>query len=535
MTSSANDPPPTTDRAPHSAPAADQRDTAPVAVVEPPLALEFRAGCVDWAVGVLERALAEADNDLLLDPELADAGQLGPAYFDACFVARNQAPALLRTLARTLNQRLRVDPRVAARERDSDRAAVVSDRFETEYGARLRETTGLLQRRVRDHGLPLAPDAIAPATPLTAFAEALDRCGVPPETAAPLLRLYQNALLHHYTELLDWATGLLSERGGERPAAAGALSDDERKALLALRATAQSRDGRVLPADRKLAAELLEHFRQATPSAEAAAIRQRMAAVTRWMAGIRDEAAARGVGPGLVERLWFVCVKLALCDDSLIMDHRHPVRMAVDELALRVSLSVVDGDAARRDAQRIARDLQVQYDRGPDFVRQAIARLQPLGTAPIERFERQCARAARARAQRTADRAAAYVQKQLASRAPAQTEAHALASFLDEIWAPLMHRAVLRHGADADCVALQLAVADALLVAQRVPASRAQLLEPLRQAMSRQIDTFAEQAAQAHRRLDALIDAWREAPRGEAPSAPSDFGELVARLRQTGA
>lgn len=502
----------------------DQPRGASRPALDHPVALEFRAGVIDRLVQILEDLMASADTDLLGDSSLAQDGRVTPAYFDVAFIARADGPRLTRAYARAISDGFRplsTAGRVAAPGSGIDAAvdqASAIAHLERDYRREFGDLQGLLGRLVREQDFPVAPDAVQPPKLIGAFAAAIGNCEVAAEAQAPLMRLYEQALLRGLGELLGWAFEMLSEREVERfdePAEQGEESD----AIGSLEQLASAADGSLLPGDMRLASELLQIARDdAHPSA--AAVRTMLTLTSEWLDTLCK---ARLTVPGLrsqFQAIRFPLIKSALTDPSLFLNPAHPVRTLLDELAVLAGMARITGAGGEHKARQLAQEVLMQFDLSPDFVTGSLTGACAPDEPSAQAFRDSIRAEAEERERMLADKIRVHAREYMEQVTLAVQFPAAVTAFLEHDWLPALAAVIEQHG----CESRHHASLDELLgqlEAHFEPGLDAGInLSALAQALRRQFDKASHENEAVHARLEAAVDAiFDESVDEPAPSA----------------
>lgn len=148
------------------------------------------------------------------------------------------------------------------------------------------------------------------------------------------------------------------------------------------------------------------------------------------------------------EAVRFPLVKSALTDATLFTAITHPLRSLVNDLMLKSATSRITGSVEARQMADVLRQVLVQFDLAPDFVREAMLNAQPIDEEQIQRFfEMQ-----RQQARRRREAIVAEAKRQVVRKLELATFGRSLPAqairFLNTVWGPLLVKRLLQYGAE---------------------------------------------------------------------------------------
>jgi hypothetical protein len=163
------------------------------------------------------------------------------------------------------------------------------------------------------------------------------------------------------------------------------------------------------------------------------------------------------------EAVRFPLVKSALTDATLFTAVTHPLRSLVNDLMLKSATSRITGSVEARQMADVLRQVLVQFDLAPDFVREAMLNAQPIQDEQIHKFfeiQRQQAKQRR-------EAIVAEAKRQVVRKLELATFGRSLPAqaikFLNTIWGPLMVKRLLQYGVEHAQWKAALALMDKML------------------------------------------------------------------------
>lgn len=163
------------------------------------------------------------------------------------------------------------------------------------------------------------------------------------------------------------------------------------------------------------------------------------------------------------EAVRFPLVKSALTDSTLFTAVTHPLRSLVNELMLKSATSRITGSVEARQMADVLRQVLVQFDLAPDFVRDAMLNAQPIDDSHIQNFFEMQRQQARQRREAIVAEAKRQVVRKLELATFGRALPQQAIKFLNTVWGPLMVKRLLQFGAEHSQWKSALALMDKML------------------------------------------------------------------------
>lgn len=442
---------------------ATEQPTAPkpAAAADSPLIQELAHAALEQTSNLLADMFSNSEAGLLQLPGLAPGGAVSPLYFEAVLAARSEQGKILRAYAREISAAFRpaaiygygcgggvlhlehLSLRSDESEEESGLRARINARAEALH-RESRQTLGqLVDRLIREQGLPLPPLALEITTLTGAYHAALLRSEIKAPIRIALLQLYDRQVVPALGPWLNAAKFHLSQRDPrERRDRVRHLPVDVRS-LHCLRQVAAA-SGR--SEDAGLARELIDRLQDPDSPAWVDAAAQRIRMVGQMINGIlADPLLPPAVHP-LFESLRLPLIKSALADASFLSSHGHPVRALVQELATMAASSQVIGRSAITRTQQLAREVQSQFDLSSHFVSVAMHEARSLSREDEHHFDAECRAQEQQRRVEVLQRADNLVRVQVEEALLGTELPEAIAELIDQAWAPMMRLRLLQNG-----------------------------------------------------------------------------------------
>ena len=442
---------------------ATEQPTAPkpTATAGAPPTQELAHAALEQTSALLADMFSNSEAGLLQLPGLAPGGAVSPLYFEAVLAARSEQGKILRAYAREISAAFRPAAiygygcgggvlhleHLSLRSDESDEESALRARINARAEAlhlETRQALGqLVDRLIREQGLPLPPLALEITTLTGAFHAALLRSEISAPIRVALLQLYDRQIVPALGPWLAYAKLQLSQRDPrERRDRVRHLPVDVRS-LHCLRQVAAA-SGR--SEDAGLARELIDRLQDPDSPAWVDAAAQRIRMVGQMINGIlADPLLPPAVHP-LFESLRLPLIKSALADASFLSSHGHPVRALVQELATMAASSQVIGRSAVSRTQQLAREVQNQFDLSSHFVSVAMHEARLLSREDEHHFDAECRAQEQQRRVEVLQRADNLVRVQVEEALLGTDLPDAIAELIEQAWAPMMRLRLLQNG-----------------------------------------------------------------------------------------
>lgn len=527
-----------------SLPATEQPTASkPAASAGSPLIQGLAHAALEQTSGLLSAMFSNSEDGLLQIPGLAPAGTVSPLYFEAVLAARTEQGKILRAYAREISAAFRPAAiygygcgggvlhleHLSLRSDETEEESALRARINARAEALHRETRQalgqLVDRLIREQGLPLPPLALEITTLTGAYHAALLRSEIQAPIRVVLLKLYDRQIVPALGPWLNAAKCHLSQRDPrERRDRVRHLPVDVRS-LHCLRQVAAA-SGR--SEDAGLARELIDRLQDPDSPAWVDAAAQRIRMVGQMINGIlADPLLPPAVHP-LFESLRLPLIKSALADASFLSSHGHPVRALVQELATMAASSQVIGRSAVSRTQQLAREVQNQFDLSSHFVSVAMHEARCLSRDDEHHFDAECRAQEQQRRVEVLQRADNLVRVQVEEALLGTDLPDAIAALIEQAWAPMMRLRLLQNGREGVPYRGAVSRLEALVESFHCTgASKSGGVDPAAtlRAMSRELNDAQLPQTLLHRLMGAARKALEQRP---APEAEPEI-RLVSR------
>ena len=407
------------------------RDPSKTATPTPPNPLvdELKKATLGVLGSMLEKMFSRADDALFEMGERAQSDAERRRYFDAMRVLRlgqgKISRQFLDEIDRSFSYADVVKPAgsggaidfdslsIQPTEELEERIAVTNlvARAEGMHKQLIWEVERRLEFAATQLGVPVSPQALAPARICEAFGSSLRNLDAEFEVKLIIYKLFEREVVRDLHRAYEAALDLLDRQGvnpgrarvapaapaapprapmGGMTGGAGAAASVDPRVLQLLRGFASQQSPRP-DTDTQLAAELAGALRDAlSGSYQAASVQeaqvQRLSLANQYFDGLLAEPLLPESARPMIEKLRFPVIKTALADPGFFSNSQHPLRQLLAEL-LDMAISGSIGDAVPQSRLRDSiRQVLERADIDAGTVRDHLHEMKPLGGNETDQF-----------------------------------------------------------------------------------------------------------------------------------------------------
>jgi hypothetical protein len=390
-----------------------------------PLVTELRKAALAALGGMMEKMFSRADDTLFEMGERAHTDTERRRYFDAMRVLRIDQAKITRKFSEDVERSFTNFGKSRNENRSSainveelsiqptdeleERIAVTNliARAEGLHKQLVWEVERRLEFAMREIGVPVSPQALAPARICDAFGSAIGKLDTEFQVKLVIYKLFEREVVRDMHRVYEAALDLLDraginpnsqrkprrdvEQSGEPDELPGvsAVAPDPR-ILQMLRGFAAQQGARA-STDSQLANELAAALRGAIdgsgmPGVSGEAPVQRLSLANQYFDALLSEPLLPESARPLLESLRFPVIKSALADPGFFTNGQHPLRQLLGEL-IDLGISGAIGDAVpQRKFRDSIRQVAERADVDAALVRTALNNLKPLDGPQLDQF-----------------------------------------------------------------------------------------------------------------------------------------------------
>jgi hypothetical protein len=442
-----------------------------------PLVGELKKAALGALGGMIEKMFSRADDTLFEMGARASNDSERRRYFDAMRVLRIDQAKITRRFNESIeasfgtfgntrtdqgNTALNVDElSIQPTEELEERIAVsnLTARAEGLHKQLAWEVERRLDFAMREIGVPVSPQALAPARLCEAFGSALGTLDTEFQVKLVIYKLFEREVVRDLHRVYESALDLL-DRAGINPTAQRKPRRDT--ARDAAHDAAAAPDPRILQmlrsfatqaprtdTDSELANELAAALRGVMDGGYSGAGQapiQRLSLANQYFDGLLSEPLLPDAARPMLEKLRFPVIKTALADPGFFTNVQHPLRQLLNELVdIGISGSIGDPVPQRKFRESI-RQVAERADIDAGLVRNALTNLKPLDAPQMDQFLEQLREQENARRELLLTKVRRLVAQELEVQTVGHDVPQPAQNLLLSGIGPLMAVRLLRHG-----------------------------------------------------------------------------------------